>query len=569
MPDRKQIAKPASHPRPPLSTAYVEPANAVEQRLVEEWQKLLGIEPVGTSDNFFELGGHSLLAIQVISRVWETFGVRLTLAAFFEFSTPARIAGFIASSRPASSLSEPSRRSPAFDSESIPLSFAQQQLWVLDRIEGKNARYNEFGAHEIRGPLNVAALEQSLTEIVRAHEGLRTSFPMKDGSPFQRISPAAPVSLPLIDFSALNSTEKAEQAERLAEHEARQPFDLGAGPLLRFVLLRLDEDSHLLYITVHHIVFDGWSGVIFIENLMSLYESFSRGATAALPELPIQYADFSIWHREWFGDERREDQLRYWKRQLAGVRGTLALPYDRPRPAARALTGRRVSFQLDCDTTRDLKALGQQAGATLFMAMLSAYAILLHRYTGQEDMIIGAPIANRRWKNTESLIGYFVNTLLLRIDLGQAPSFSEVLSRVRRMVLEGHEASDLPFEQLVAALHPERDATRNPMFQVLFIFRNALTPLHTPSGLSVRQLESERVPLRSDLDFYLSDTPDGMTGYFIYDPDLFEHTSIERVSRRLKVLVRKLLESPGDAVSDLPMDEPVALPAFKIHGISR
>ncbi|MGH7828765.1 MAG: condensation domain-containing protein, partial [Candidatus Binatia bacterium] len=397
---------------------------------------------VGIHDNFFDLGGHSLLATRLISRVGATCQVEIPLRFLFETPTVAGLAGRIEQSRRQDHELHDLPMSRAHAQEKVPLSFAQQRLWFLDQYEPGSSVYNIPSALRLKGALNVPALERSLSEIVRRHEALRTTFAVIDGEPFQVIAPALPVSLPIVDLTDRPGSEREKEAQTIAAEHAQKPFDLSQGPLLRVFLLHLGEDDHILLLTMHHIVSDGWSRGVLYRELSVLYEAYTQGKPSPLAELPIQYADFAFWQRQWLQGEVLENQLLYWKKQLEGAPALLNLPTDRPRPAVQSYRGGSRSIELSQELTQGLKALSAQEGVTLFMTLLAAFQTLLHRYTGQNDIVVGSPIANRNRAEIEGLIGFFVNTLVMRTDLSGNPTFKELLTRVRETTLEAYTHQD-------------------------------------------------------------------------------------------------------------------------------
>ena len=354
-------------------------------------------------------------------------------------------------------------------SSSYPLSYAQERLWFMDQLAPGSPFYNISDAVRIRLPVDIAALERSLNEIVRRHEGLRTRFEVVAGRPAQVIEPELRVPLDLLDLRGLPAEQRPAAAQHLTEEEARRPFDLQSGPLLRTHLLCLDTAEYVLLLSMHHIISDGWSMQIFFHELAALYRAFVAGESSPLPELPVQYADYAVWQREWLQGDVLAAQLAYWKRQLADL-AVLHLPIDRPRPPVASYRGARHEAQLSRELTAGLRALCQAEGATPHMALLALFAVLLGRYSGQDDIVIGSPIAGRNRPETEPLIGFFVNTLLMRVDLSGEPGYREVLRRVREMALAAYSHQDLPFERLVEELQPERSLNRNPLFQVAFQF---------------------------------------------------------------------------------------------------
>ncbi len=376
-------------------------------------------------------------------------------------------------------------------SNTFPLSFAQQRLWFLDQLEPGSPLYNVPQAIRMSGALNPQALQKSLETIVARHESLRTTFMMVDGSPVQVVAPNLKMALPVTDLSGLPEDEREAESRRLSTEEARQPFDLEHGPLIRAGLLRLQAEEHVLLLNMHHIISDGWSTGVFVRELRALYEAFSQDKPSPLPELPIQYADFAVWQREWLAGEVLERQLSYWKGQLTGAPAVIDLPTDRPRPAVQSYRGAHQSMRLSRELTEKLKELSQREGATLFMTLLAAFQTLLMRYTSQEDIVIGSPIAGRNRAETENLIGFFINTLVLRTDLSGDPTFRELLGRVKELTFGAYEHQDVPFEKLVEELQPERSLSRNPLFQVMFTLLNAPGQSLELPGLTLRPLPAD------------------------------------------------------------------------------
>ena len=430
----------------------------------------------------------------------------------------------------------------------LPLSFAQQRLWFIDQLEPGTAAYNIPGAVRLSGVLDVAALERSFTEIVRRHEALRTRFETIEGAAVQVIDEAAAVVLRCVDLRSTVAAEREGAARREAEAEAQRPFDLQAGPLLRVLLLQLEEEEQVLVVTMHHIVSDGWSMGIFIRELASLYGAYRSGAETPLAELPLQYADFAVWQRGWLQGAVLEQQLEYWREQLGGRLPVLELPADRPRPAVRSYGGANYSFRLSGELSAGLRELSQREGVTLFMTLLAGFQSLLSRYTGQEEIVVGTPIANRTRGEVEGLIGFFVNTLVLRTDLSGGVSFRQLLGRVRETALGAYTHQDVPFEQLVEELRPERDLSHTPLFQVMFVLQN--TPpqqgLEMP-GLSLAMQAVESVTAKFDLTLSLAEGDGGLGATFEYNTDLFEERTMERLARHFEMLLAGIVADSGAA----------------------
>src|SRR5688500_3844762 len=497
---------------------YVAPRTPVEEVLAGIWAEMLRLERVGVEESFFELGGHSLLATRVVSRVRQVFGVELPLRALFEGPTVAELAGRVEEIRraglPVLPPVVPTERTGA-----LPLSFAQERLWFLDRLEPGSITYNLAAALRLTGSMVEAALKRSLIEIVRRHEALRTVFAEVDGSPVQVIAPSGAFALPVEDLSGLGDADREAAVRRRANEEAVRPFDLSAGPLFRAALLRLGSEDHVLLLGMHHIVSDEWSMGILSREFSALYAAYREGRESPLPELPVQYADYAVWQREQLRGEVLERHLSYWRKRLAGAPELLELPTDHPRPAVQTYRGATVPVALSPELLERLQALGRSEGATLFMVLLSAFQVLLGTYAGSEDVVVGSPIAGRTRGEVEELIGFFVNTLVLRTDLSGDPSFRETLRRVREVTLGAYEHQEVPFERLVAELQPERSLSHSPLFQVMFALQNAGDGAGALSGLHVSGVESERASAKFDLSLTLAATAQGLRGELNYSTD--------------------------------------------------
>ncbi|MDZ7269339.1 MAG: amino acid adenylation domain-containing protein [candidate division KSB1 bacterium] len=442
----------------------------------------------------------------------------------------------------------------ATPSSCFPLSFAQQRLWYLDQLEPGSAAYHLPLAVRLKGPLNVAALEEACVQILARHESLRTTFELVEGEPRQRIAPPAPFKLEMESLQSVAPEARDAEVRRRVREQALKPFNLATGPLWRIKLYRLAADEHVVFVCMHHIISDGWSRNVFVNEMAALYRAFSSGSTAALPELPIQYVDFAQWQRNWLQGEVLDRQLAYWKKQLAGL-GTLQLPLDRPRPPVQTYRGARMPFHLTPDLTQKLQALSQREAVTLFMTLLAAFQTLLHRHARQTDIAVGTPIANRTRRETEGLIGFFANTLVMRTDFSGDPTFRELLQRVRETALGAYAHQDLPFERLVEELQPERDLSRSPLFQVMFILQNTpKPPAEDQLGLAVSVLESEGGTAMFDMTLSLTEAENGgLTGFLEYNTDLFEPATITRWLARWQTLLAGIVTDPNQRVSRLPV----------------
>ncbi|MEH2215454.1 amino acid adenylation domain-containing protein [Nostoc sp.] len=550
--DRQALPAP-DQVRPETAKSFVAPRTPVEEVLAGIWSEILGIKQVGIHDNFFDLGGHSLLATQVVSQVREAFQVELRLRSLFETPTIAGLAELIETAMRSGQNSATMLINQVKREGELPLSFAQQRLWFLNQMEPDNPFYNISRAVLLKGLLNVAALEQSINEIVRRHEVLRTSFTDVDGRAVQQIASALNIKLPIIDLGKLSPEEQEVEVRQLASSQARQAFNLTEDALLRTSLLRLDEEEYVLVFTIHHIVADGWSAGVIVREVAALYESFSSGKPSSLPDLTIQYADFAIWQRQWLQTEVQLSQMAYWKQQLGGKLPVLQLPTDRPRPAIQTFKGRKQSWQISKVMTEALKSLSRREAVTLFMTLLAAFKTLLYRYTNQADILIGSPIANRNRSEIEPLIGFFVNTLVLRTDLSANPSFKELLRRVREVTLDAYAHQDLPFEQLVEELQPERNLSHTPLFQVMLILQNAPMEVLKLPGAILSPMEVETETAMFDITLFLTETEQGLTGVFEYNSDLFDAPTISRMQGHFQVLLEGIVANPDRHLSDLPI----------------
>ena len=529
------------------------PLTQTEEMVAAIWASVLKIEPPALHDNFFALGGHSLLATQIMSRIRGAFGVELPLPSIFEVPTVKGLARHIEKAI----QSEVRLQAPPIVSEprtdEMPLSFAQQRLWFLDQFEPGSPFYNVSAAFRISGQLNVLALEQSLNSIVARHEALRTIFESKEGRVVQSIIDEIEIPLPVICISEFGEDAREVETKRLATWESKRQFDLATGPLLRATLLHLAGQEHVLVLTVHHIVFDGWSVDVFIRELAALYESLCKGEPHRLSELPIQYADFARWQRNWLQGEVLEQQLAYWKSRLGDEPPILELPTDFPRPAVQTFCGARYPFLIPDRLSESVRLLSRQESVTLFMTLLAAFQTLLYRYTNQGDVIVGSSIANRNRAEIEGLIGFFVNTLVLRMNLSDNPKFRELMTREREVTLGAYAHQDLPFEYLVEALQPERDLGRTPLFQVMFILQNATSLCLQLPGLTLTPLELDRETSMFDLTLFIAETEKGLKGTFEYNTDLFEASTIARLASHFENLLQSIVVNPDLRVSSLPM----------------
>jgi amino acid adenylation domain-containing protein len=439
------------------------------------------------------------------------------------------------------------------ESFAFPASFSQERLWFLEQLRPGTAVYNAPHAVRLTGPLDVQALEQALSEIVRRHESLRTTFALIDGRPHQIIAEKGSLAWGVIDLSDWPEREREAEAWRLATAEAQQPFDLEYGPLLRTTLLRLSSLEHIFLVTLHHIISDGWSIGIFFRELAALYAAFSQGQAAALPDLPIHYADFAVWQREWLQGEVLESHLAYWRQQLAGAPDVIALPTDHSRPPVESFRGAKRALVLPAELSAALRTLSRRCGVTLYMTLLAAFQTLLARYSGQQDILVGSPIAGRTRRELDEVIGFFANTIVLRTDFTGDPSFEELLDQVREVALGAYAHQDLPFEWLVEALQPERTLSHAPLFQVMFVLQNSRQERLELEGLRVSPLAIDNGTAKFDLVFSLQDAGGGLEGWLEYNADLFEAETIERLLAHFEILLQAIVVAPDQRVSTLPL----------------
>ncbi|HKH48874.1 MAG TPA: amino acid adenylation domain-containing protein, partial [Thermoanaerobaculia bacterium] len=519
------------------------PQGPIEEGLAGIWTELLGREGIGRWDSFFDRGGHSLLAAQVVSRVRRAFGVEIPLRTLFEEPTLAGLAeriGTAAEEGSAAPLAGAAGEGPA------PLSFAQQRLWFLAQLDAASPAYNLPAAVRLRGSLDIAALERALAELVRRHESLHTRFPLVGGEPAQMVEEASVSGLPLVDLRTLGAQGEAE-ARRLAVEEGARPFDLQNGPVVRALLLRLADREHRLVVTMHHIVSDGWSLGVFIRELTALY------AGLPLPALPVTYRDFAVWQRARLSGETLERSLAFWRNELRGLPAGIDLPADRPRPPVQTNRGEVRPFVLDAATTGQLRGLGRAEGATLFMVLLAGFQALLARWSGQEDLAVGTPIAGRTRMELEGLIGFFVNTLVLRGDLTGDPELRTLVDRTRERFFAAQAHQELPFEKLVEELRPERNLARSPVFQILFVLQNApRAPLALP-GLAVISEAVETGTAKFEIQLTLEEADGGLAGSLDFNRDLFDASTMDRLLGHYAALLAEAGADPGRRAGDLPI----------------
>ncbi|HEJ3699482.1 TPA: pyoverdine non-ribosomal peptide synthetase PvdD [Pseudomonas aeruginosa] len=524
--------------------AYRAPGSELEQRIAAIWAEILGVERVGLDDNFFELGGHSLLATRVISRVRQEQQLDASLKALFERPVLEAFAqGLERTTDAVSTIPLADRQQP------LALSFAQERQWFLWQLEPESAAYHIPSALRLRGRLDVDALQRSFDSLVARHETLRTRFRLEGGRSYQQVQPAVSVSIEREQFGEEGLIERIQAI-------VVQPFDLERGPLLRVNLLQLAEDDHVLVLVQHHIVSDGWSMQVMVEELVQLYAGYSQGLDVVLPALPIQYADYALWQRSWMEAGEKERQLAYWTGLLGGEQPVLELPFDRPRPARQSHRGAQLGFELSRELVEAVRALAQREGTSSFMLLLASFQALLYRYSGQADIRVGVPIANRNRVETERLIGFFVNTQVLKADLDGRMGFDELLAQARQRALEAQAHQDLPFEQLVEALQPERNASHNPLFQVLFNHQSeirSVTPEVQLEDLRLEGLAWDGQTAQFDLTLDIQEDENGIWASFDYATDLFDASTVERLAGHWRNLLRGIVANPRQRLGELPL----------------
>ncbi|HSF31479.1 MAG TPA: condensation domain-containing protein [Candidatus Tectomicrobia bacterium] len=536
--------------------AFIPPRTLLEEVLTGLWAQVLELERMGIHDNFFELGGDSLLATQLLSRVQGVLHIRVSFRSFFEMPTVVGLASSIEMAMQGKPGQQPSAIEPVVREHALVASIAQEQMWVIDQLLPGMPFFNVPYALRLTGECDSAILQQGCDEIIRRHEALRTTFAPVDGQLAQIITPTLSAPLTTIDLRALPRDKREDEARRLAEEDARQPFNLAQGPLLRLSLLRMDEQEHVLILIMHHIISDGWSKSVFAHELAVLYDAFSAGEPSPLPELSIQYADFAHWQRHWQRNEVMAAQLVYWQQQLHDPPPVLELPMSRPRRAALSLRTGRQTLVLPGELSEAAKSLGHREGSTLFMTVVAAFNMLLYGYTGQEDLHVATLIANRNRRETEELIGLVVNTVILRTDLGGNPTCREVLQRVRETTLAAYAHQDLPFEHVVQALECERGLQRTSLCQVMVIFQNAgLRPLQRSARTLSFQEAGPTMRLQPlvlttfDVILMLQDRPEELMVSCIYKTDRFAAASITGILGDFRDVFERFIMQPEQPLS--------------------
>ncbi|HSK81334.1 MAG TPA: condensation domain-containing protein, partial [Thermoanaerobaculia bacterium] len=562
--DRRALPAP-DRTRDAGAAGFIAPRTELEIEVARIWCEVLGVDRVGRNDTFWDLGGHSLLATRVLSRVEGSLGIGLPVQTIFEASSLEDFAAAVGQAFLAESglgVEElealAGEEEPSAEPKPRPLSFGQERLWFLDRLLGVSSLYGMPSPLRLAGPLRPEALHAALAEIVRRHEVLRTVFREEGGAPVQAVQPFAGLPVPEVDLEALPEALREAEANRLINADRERPFSLEEGPLFRSALLRLCAQEHVLLLTAHHIVSDGWSVEVMTGELAALYQAALAGAPSPLAPLPLQYADFAAWQREWLSGEVLESQLAWWRERLAHPT-VLELPTDRPRPAVPSFRGGVERLEIPGGIGGVLERIGRRHGATFFMTLLAAFQALLSRIAGQTDVLVGTPIANRGRSEIEGIIGFFVNTLVMRTDLSGDPPFTGLLARVRDAAVGTYAHQDLPFDRLVMELAPERDLSRTPLFQVLLSVQHAAgmaAPLAIGPGLTARPEGVDALTSKFDLSLHAAQAGTRLQTAFEYATDLFDAATMRRLLERFAVLLQGIAVHPEARLSELPLLSP-------------
>lgn len=546
-------------PQPRLTQReHVAPRSEEEQRIAAIWCEVLQLPRVGLNDDFFRLGGHSLLATQIVSRVRQAFDVELPLRVLFEASELGAFAARVEQLQQQGAANRQGHIPRIDRTQPVPLSYSQQRMWFLWQLEPDSPAYNVGGMARLRGVLDVARFEAALQALIQRHETLRTTFPSRDGVAFQRVAEQSDVRLQWLDLSASRESERDQRLQQFADQQAHQPFDLETGPLLRACLVKAGEREHYFVLTLHHIVTEGWAMDIFARELSALYEAFVDERESPLEALPVQYLDYSMWQRQWLESGEGARQLDYWKAQLGHEHPLLELPSDRPRPAVQSYRGGLYRFDLDDALAERVRQFNAGQGLTLFMTATAALATLLYRYSGQNDLRIGAPVANRIRPESEGLIGAFLNTQVLRCQLHGQMTVGELLEQVRHTVIDGQSHQDLPFDQLVDALQPPRSAAWNPLFQVMCnVQRWEFQQSRGLAGMQVDYLVNDAHATKFDLNLEVTDLDQRLGCCLTYSRDLFDEPRIARMAEHWRHLLEALTGDPAQRISELPLFDDV------------
>ncbi|HEV2361544.1 MAG TPA: condensation domain-containing protein, partial [Acidimicrobiales bacterium] len=565
--DRQALPAPEATRNHMAGVAYVAPRSETELTLAAFWSELLGVQEPGVDDDFFLLGGHSLLATRLLTMVGERLGIELPLRAAFDSPTIAGLASVVDDASGAARSALP-RIGVAPRDEPLTASFSQEQVWFIEQLSPGNKAFNAQVSLRLKGHLDVEVLKAALTEIIRRHEMLRTSMPAADGRPVLEIHPPFPAVVDEVDLQHLPPAQREAEANRRITALVRETFDITQVPLVRWTLLRLAPDDQILLHVEHHVVHDGWSFAVFVRELKALYDAYLAGESSPLAELPIQFADYARWERDLFASGALEDQFEFWARTLANAPAQLHLPTDRRRPKNQSMVGAARRVVLPPDLYESLRVFARGEGVTLFMTLLAAMVVLLHRYSGDEDIVVGSSVANRRPRETECLIGMMVNVLALRYDLSEDPTFREMLGRVRQTALDAFSNQDVPFDRLVQRLGLPRDLSRNPLFQVAFNFHDSPVPDLAMTGISGEVLERQNGSAKGDLSVTViprAEQRAGMAGESAADEklvlvwewstDLFDDATVDRIIGHYENLLRAVIVAPEERIGEIRLLE--------------
>ncbi|WP_140161785.1 condensation domain-containing protein, partial [Bacillus thuringiensis] len=533
---------------------YIAPRNRVEQKMVEIWSEVLGIDSsaIGINDNFFELGGHSLLATKITSRLGVDFSILVQIRDIFEYPTIKHFSkrltfllgktGEIDAFTPLQSVKR---------EQYEPLSFAQQRLWIMDKIVTNSALYNVPIAWRLKGKWNIEMLKKGYNAIIHRHEILRTVFHEVDGKPVQIVQQDITVPLSVIDLRYLSPEDKTSKIENISKIEAKKPFDLSQGPLLRTHLIVMDNKELVLLCTIHHIIFDRWSLDTFINEWMSFYQAFLENETEKLPPLPVQYIDFTKWQKSWLTEEIIQKQIAYWGKELRGLLPILELPLDYPRPIIQSYNGDTYQIVIPNKLLEKIKVFNSKEGVTLFATLLASYQGFLSRYTNQKDILVGSPIANRNYPGVEDLIGFFANTVVYRADCSNNITFKELVQQIKKKMLDAQENQDVPFEKVIEAIQPERDMSYSPLFQTMFVFHNQLKELPKLLDHSVEKIPRHMNGAKFDITIATEEIPTGLQVDFEYNTDLFKVSTIKRMAQSFEIWLDEILQFPEEPIENL------------------
>ncbi|MBJ8090910.1 amino acid adenylation domain-containing protein, partial [Bacillus cereus] len=535
---------------------YIAPRNRVEQKMVEIWSEVLGIDSsaIGINDNFFELGGHSLLATKITSRLGVDFSILVQIRDIFEYPTIKHFSKrltFLLGKTGEIDVFTPLQSVKREQYE--PLSFAQQRLWIMDKIVTNSALYNVPIAWRLKGKWNIDMLKKGYNAIIHRHEILRTVFHEVEGKPVQIVQQDITVPLSVIDlrYLSLSPEDKTSKIENISKIEAKKPFDLSQGPLLRTHLIIMDNKELVLLCTIHHIIFDRWSLDTFINEWMSFYQAFLENETEKLPPLPVQYIDFTKWQKSWLTEDIIQKQIAYWGKELRGLLPILELPLDYPRPIIQSYNGDTYQIVIPNKLLEKIKVFNSKEGVTLFATLLASYQGFLSRYTNQKDILVGSPIANRNYPGVEDLIGFFANTVVYRADCSNNITFKELVQQIKKKMLDAQENQDVPFEKVIEAIQPERDMSYSPLFQTMFVFHNQLKELPKLLDHSVEKIPRHMNGAKFDITIAMEEIPTGLQVDFEYNTDLFKVSTIKRMAQSFEIWLDEILQFPEEPIENL------------------